>query len=236
MSRRILLISNSISHGGGFLDHCSEEIVDFLGKIKEVLFIPYALHDRDNYAKLAQNRFKKMGLTLTSIHRSKNPGKSIEKAPALFVGGGNTFRLLTAMYKNRLLNVIRKRVNGGMPYIGASAGSNLASPTIKTTNDMPIVEPPSLKALNLVQFNINPHYLDPDPKSTHKGETREQRINEFHEENQPTVVGLREGSMLRIKGKQVSLKGTTAARIFRKGKKPVEYKPGAKLNFLLKPT
>jgi dipeptidase E len=151
----------------------------------------------------------------------------------VFIGGGNTFRLLKALYDHDLLGVIRERVSRGMPYIGSSAGSNIAAPTIRTTNDMPIVQPPSFDALGLVSFQINPHYLDPDPNSTHKGETREERIIQFLEENETPVVGIREGAMLRIENGKTQLRGSTGARIFRRGHEPVETVPGDYLDELV---
>ena len=147
-------------------------------------------------------------------------------ADAIFTGGGNTFRLLKTLYERDLLDVIRTRVRGGVPYIGSSAGTNIACPTIKTTNDMPIVFPPSFDALGLVDFQINPHYLDPDESSTHKGETREQRILEFLEENDTMVVGIREGSALRVENGMATLVGDKPARVFRRGRDPEEVPVG----------
>ncbi len=233
MKRSLLLVSNSVQHGSGYLDHCADEITSFLGGIQSVLFVPYALHDHDGYERVVAQRFAAMDVTLSSIHHAGNPVEAINSAPALFIGGGNTFRLLKTLYDQSLIEPIRARVAAGMKYIGTSAGSNVACVSIKTTNDMPIVYPPSFDALGLVPFNINPHYLDPDPSSTHKGETREQRIREFHEENTPNVVGLREGCMLRIENDDIRLKGTTDARIFRQGVEPQEYHPGDEVGFLL---
>ena len=229
-TRRLLLISNSTLHGSGYLDHAETEIRDFLGELKHVLFVPFALSDRDKYAATARGRFQKMGYELTSIHTAANPVQAVEETDAVFIGGGNTFRLLKALYEFDLLDVIRERVDAGMPYIGSSAGSNMACPTIRTTNDMPIVQPPSFNALGLVSFQINPHYLDPDPNSKHMGETREERIIQFLEENETPVVGLREGAILRIENGETTLRGSTGARIFRRGSEPVEVLPGTKLN------
>jgi dipeptidase E len=229
-TRRLLLISNSTLHGSGYLDHAEAEIRDFLGELKHVLFVPFALFDRDKYAASAQARFQKMGYELTSIHTAADPVEAVKETDAMFIGGGNTFRLLKALYEFDLLDVIRARVDAGMPYIGSSAGSNMACPTIRTTNDMPIVQPPSFNALGLVSFQINPHYLDPDPNSKHMGETREERIVQFHEENETPVVGLREGAMLRIENGETILRGSTGARIFRKGLEPVEILPNARLD------
>ena len=232
-SKRLLLISNSTLHGGGYLDHAEREIRDFLGNARNVLFVPFALFDRDAYAAKTRERFAAMGYELTSIHEVQDQQESVENADAVFIGGGNTFRLLRTLYEFELLAPIRRRVESGMPYIGSSAGSNVAAPTIKTTNDMPIVEPPSFTALGLVHFQINPHYLDPLPGSTHMGETREERIREFHEENDAAVVGLREGAWLEISGPRLHLRGATGARLFQRGLPPVELAASASIDFLL---
>ena len=233
MSNRVLLISNSTLYGSGYLDHAATEILDFLGNVKRVLFVPYALYDRDAYASQAQKRFVKMGFDLNSIHKASDPKQAIDDAEALFIGGGNTFRLLKALYDFDLIERIRMRVAAGMPYVGSSAGSNVAGPTIKTTKDMPIVQPPSFDALGLVPFQISPHFLDPDPNSTHMGETQEERILQFLEENDTTVAGLREGAMVRVENGTTILKGSSGARIFRKGMEPVEVQPGTQLDDLL---
>jgi dipeptidase E len=231
-NKRVLLISNSTLYGSGYLDHAESEIRDFLGDLQRVLFVPYALYDRHAYAAMARTRFQKMGYDLTSIHESANPQHAVENTDAVFIGGGNTFRLLKALYDFGVIYPIRKRVDSGMPYIGSSAGSNVAGPTIKTTKDMPIVQPPSFDALGLVPFQISPHYLDPDPNSTHMGETQEERILQFLEENDTPVAGLREGAMVRIENGATILKGTSGARIFRKDVAPVEVLPGAQLDDL----
>ena len=228
--KRVLLISNSTLYGSGYLDHAESEIRDLLGQTKRVLFVPYALYDRDAYAATARDRFQKMGYELTSIHTATNPKQAVLDTEVVFIGGGNTFRLLKALYDFELLDPIRKRVTGGMPYIGSSAGSNVAGPTIKTTKDMPIVQPPSFAALGLVPFQISPHYQDPDPNSTHMGETQEERILQFLEENDTPVAGLREGAMVRIENGCTVLKGSSGARIFRKGLQPVETTPGTELD------
>uniref|UniRef100_A0A8C9Z9P3 Si:dkey-69o16.5 n=1 Tax=Sander lucioperca TaxID=283035 RepID=A0A8C9Z9P3_SANLU len=192
MKRRLLLVSNSTLHGSGYLDHCQQHISHFFGKdVKRILFVPYALHDRDAYTKTARDKFKTLG-------------------------GGNTFRLLKSLYDNKVVTEIRRRVlEDGVPYMGSSAGTNVATVSINTTNDMPIVYPPSFSAIGLVPFNINPHYLDTDPNSRHMGETREQRITQYHEEaDTPCVLGLREGSLLLVEGNKATLLGTTKARLF----------------------
>jgi len=234
--KKLLLISNSTLHGSGYLDHCSDEIKKFLGEIENVLFIPYARPSgitHEEYTKIARKRFKKMGYNLSGIHEYANPRDVVKSAESIFIGGGNTFVLINALYKNNLIDIIRKRVNEGIPYIGTSAGSNVACKSIKTTNDMPIIYPPSFEGLNLVSFNINPHYIDPDPNSKHMGETRETRIKEFHFYNDTKVVGLREGAILLINNRKMTLKGSTGAIVFKKDGKQEEYKQGDSLDFLL---
>ncbi len=226
--RRLLLISNSTLYGRGYLDHAEEEIRDLAGA--EIVFIPFALNDRGAYVAKARKRFSDMGLSLTSIHDVSNMQRAIDEADAIFIGGGNTFRLLKALHENKLLEPIRHRVASGTPYLGSSAGSIVACPTLKTTKDMPVVEPPCFEALSLVAFQISPHYLDPDPSSRHMGETQEERILQFLEENDTPVVGLREGSMLKVESGAVRLKGPHTARIFRAGEQPVEVAPGSDLS------
>ncbi len=232
--RRVLLISNSTQYGSGYLDHCAAEIADFLGGAEPVLFLPYALYDRAAYAAKAKDRFATMGLTLYSITEARDVPWAVESARALFVGGGNTFRLLKALYDEKLLEPIRRRVEAGIPYIGSSAGSIVAGLTIKTTKDMPIVQPPSFDALGLVPFQISPHFLDPDPNTTHMGETQEERILQFLEENDAPVVGLREGGILRYENGSVRLKGVGNARLFRRCQAPVEAERGASLDEFLR--
>ena len=234
-TKRILLISNSTLYGGNYLDHAESEIRDFLGNVKQVLFVPYAVYDRDEYADMARERYARMGYEVTSVHTATDPLEAVDKTEAVFIGGGNTFRLLNALYQANLLEPIRNRVQNGMPYIGSSAGSNVAGPTIKTTNDMPIIQPPSFDSLGLVSFQISPHYLDPDPNSTHMGETQEDRIVEFLEENDTPVAGIREGAMIRIENGVTLLKGSRGARIFRRGMEPVETSTGDRLDDLLNP-
>jgi dipeptidase E len=232
----LLLMSNSTSHGRGYLDHCADAIRAQLSPaVSRVLFVPYALHDHATYAERVRARFADLGYAVDSVHDADGgPVRAVERADAIFIGGGNTFRLIDALWRLALVEPIRRRVHAGLPYLGASAGSNVACPSIRTTNDMPIVQPRTFDALALVPFNINPHYLDPSPGSTHMGETREQRIREFHEENAPPVVGLREGSWLRIEGEAMTLDGTAAARVFRRGEPAREYPIGARLDELLK--
>jgi dipeptidase E len=227
-----LLISNSTIHGGGYLDHVHEEIVRMLKPRRTVLFFPYALADHDAYTTKARSRFATMGYSLASIHTSDNPKAAVVGADAFFVGGGNTFRLLKALQDFELIESIRQKVHTGTPYIGSSAGSNVAGLTIKTTNDMPIVQPRSFDALALVSFQLNPHYLDSDPNSKHMGETREERIVQFLEENETPVVGLREGAWLTIEN-GVTVGGANGARIFRRGQLPTEAETGAEISSLV---
>jgi dipeptidase E len=231
--KRLLLISNSTLHGSGYLDHAEQEIRNTLGQLKRVLFVPFALHDRDAYAAQARERFQAMGYQLDSVHQVGEPTTAVEQAEAIFIGGGNTFRLLDSLYQLDLLIPIRRRVEEGVLYMGSSAGAVVSAPTIKTTNDMPIVQPPSFNSLGLVSFQINAHYLDPDPNSTHMGETREVRLNQFLEDNETPVVGLREGCMIRVEQGVHMLKGRTNARIFRRRFEPVEVQPGSTIDDLI---
>jgi dipeptidase E len=230
MSIRALLLSSSRVHGGAYLDHAESEIRQFLNGVSRVLFVPYALQDRDGYAHVARTKFEAMGVGLDSIHDATDPKRALEQAQAIFIGGGNTFRLLNTLYQFDLLDVIRRRAESGMPYMGASAGSNVAGPTIKTTNDMPIVQPPSFEALGLVPFQINPHYIDADPSSTHMGETREQRLREYLEENTVPVVAIREAAMLHLENGVVTLRGKARARIFKRGQQPYDVEPGSRID------
>jgi dipeptidase E len=216
---RLLLISSSNVHGYGYLDHPEPFMRAFLGDARRVAFVPFAAHDHDAYTIKVRDRLARMELDVVSID-------DLDRADAVFVGGGNTFRLLKTLYDRDLLKTIRDRVHAGLPYVGASAGTVIAAPTMQTTNDMPIVEPPSFAALGLIDFQINPHYLDPDPQSTHHGETREERIREYLEENAGPVVGLREGSMIQVEDGVTTLVGEKSARLFRRSEDPVEIQPG----------
>jgi dipeptidase E len=223
---QILLISNSTVYGRGYLDHVEQQIKSFLGSAGKVLFFPFALFERDSYAAKAKARFAAIGYSLETAHTVSDPHKAIGQTDAIFIGGGNTFRLLKALQDLDLLEPIRRKVKGGAPYIGSSAGSNVAGPTIKTTKDMPIVQPRSFDSLGLVPFQVSPHFQDPDPNSKHMGETQEERILQFLEENETPVVGIREGAWLVCEDGAVTLKGESGARIFKRGEVPVEAKPG----------
>lgn len=224
--KRLLLLSNSTNHGQGFLDHAMPALLEFLGPVRRIVFVPFALRDRAAYVTKVVDRLKREGIDVTGATADAGGHETVASAEAVFVGGGNTFRLLDTLQRLGLVELIRRRAEAGMPYIGSSAGTNIAAPTIRTTNDMPIVEPASFDALGLVLFQINPHYLDVDPGSTHMGETREERIREFLEENDRAVLGLREGSWLRVEGDRLSLGGNRPARLFRRGSEPKEMAPG----------
>lgn len=223
--KRILLASTSTVYGGTYLSYLQDELIDFFTGIDEILFVPYARPSgitHDEYTQIAQQFFNRVGKRVVGLHTFADPKKAIRQAKAIFTGGGNTFVLVNQLYGLEVMDVLREAVEKGTLYMGTSAGSNIAGQTMQTTNDMPIVYPPSFKTLGLVPFNINPHYLDPDPQSKHKGETRETRIKEFHVFNDTPVIGLREGSWLRVEDEKVSLKGDLTARIFLKGQESYE--------------
>ncbi len=231
----LLLFSNSTNAGEAYLSYPLPYIQRFLPGVKAVRFVPYAgvTFSHDEYEADVRERFATMGIAVESVHRFDDPVGAISEAEAIVVGGGNTWRLLELMQQQGLVEAIRRRVLEGVPYVGWSAGANLACPTIRTTNDMPICEPRGMRALNLVPFQINPHYLDANPEG-HAGETREDRIMEFLEVNRGTpVVGLREGTMLRVENGGVELEGPRPARCFLHGREPMELQPGADLSFLL---
>ena len=227
---RLLLISSSNVYGYGYLDHPEPEMKRFLEGHKRVGFIPFAIQDRAMYIGKVRDRLGAMGFEVQGIADAHD----LDGIDAIFVGGGNTWRLLKTLYELHLMEPIRQRVRGGLPYIGSSAGTNITAPTIKTTNDMPIVQPPTFDAFGFVRYQINPHYLDPEPESKHKGETREQRISEFLEENETPVVGLREGTMLRVENDSSTLLGLHPARIFRRGHEPVEVPPDSVIDEYVK--
>lgn len=234
MSRKLLLISSSRIHGQGYMEYCRQELLDFWGDIRDVLFIPFALQNHEAYWTNVSRNLQPFGFQISGLHQQADFKQAITSAKGIFIGGGNTFLLTRTLYEHDLLGLIRERVlSGELRYMGSSAGSNVACPTMKTTNDMPIVQPPSFDALNLVPFQLNPHYLDPNPDSQHMGETREDRIREFHQWNETPVVGLREGGLIDVDGDKATLRGVTGARLFRAGQNPEEYSPGADLSFLL---
>ena len=232
---KLLLISNSTNAGEEYLKYPIKEIENFLGSVTEVVFIPYAgvTFSYEVYEAKVQERFDEIGIKVKSIHRAEDPLKMIRDAQAICVGGGNTFALTKRMQEQGLMAAILDKIGEGTPYLGWSAGSNVTCPTICTTNDMPIVEPESFKAINAVKFQINPHYLDANPDG-HAGETREQRILEYIEANpEMYVVGLREGCMLHCQGGRMELKGPKPMRIFKKSVETYEVNAGDDLSFLL---
>ena len=231
----LLLISNSTNAGEEYLQYPIQQIGKFLEGVSEVVFIPYAAvtFSYAAYEAKVQNRFNEIGVKVRSIHRAANPRHMIRNAQAICVGGGNTFALAKKMQEQGLMQAIRKKIAEGTPYVGWSAGSNVCCPTICTTNDMPIVQPESFKAIGTVKFQINPHYLDANPEG-HAGETREQRIMEYIEANpRRWVVGLREGCMLHVEGEKMELIGSRPMRIFKKGVETHEVKAGDDLGFLM---
>jgi dipeptidase E len=231
---RLLLLSNSTQHGRAMLEHAEPAIADQFDGVDEILFVPFALKNHDEYTQLVAGRLSDLGLSVRGLHEFEDRSGALRDAGGVYVGGGNTFRLLREMRSQKLLEPIRDRVLGGMPYMGASAGTNLACPTIRTTNDMPIADPKGLGALDLVPFQINCHYLDAPADSTHMGETREKRIEEYLEENTKTVVGLREGGWLLRRDDHVALYGLRPARIFRRSAEPEEIDSPADLSELLR--
>jgi dipeptidase E len=233
---RLLLISNSTNAGEQFLQHAEKEIQSLLGKgLKKITFVPYAgvTINFDDYTAKVAEKFGELGYDTESVHLSDNPAQLIKEAEAIVIGGGNTFQMADLLQQTYLIQAIRERVADGIPYIGWSAGANAACPTIKTTNDMPIVQPQSFSVLNLVPFQINPHYLDANPEG-HAGETREMRLAEFLVVNpEAKVVGLRESTMLKLEGRKLSLIGPGPARILKKGEDPKEIAAGGDLSFLM---
>jgi dipeptidase E len=230
--KNIIIASTSTLHNGQYLDYLLPEIQLFFGHCSEIIFIPYARPSgisHDDYTKKVAQVFGKISIAVKGIHEFKNPIEAIEKAQGIFTGGGNTFLLVSQLYENNLIETLKKTVLNGTPYLGTSAGSNICGVTMSTTNDMPIVYPPSFTTLGWVPFNINPHYLDPVEGSTHMGETRETRILEFLQLNAEPVIGLREGSWLKVKGDSIILKGALTARVFKRNETPYEIIPETEL-------
>lgn len=234
MRNHLFLLSNSVLFGKAYLEHARDALQEFLEGERSIHFVPYALANHDGYTAVIQKALAPLGLTVKGLHTAADPRRTIEEARVLYVGGGNSFRLLKTLQTYDLLATVRKRVaDGELRYIGSSAGTNMACPSLRTTNDMPIVQPASFSAFGLIPFQINPHYLDPRSDSTHMGETREQRIEEFLEENDVPVLGMREGSWLHRRENQLHLAGVTNARLFVKHAEPREILPGTDLSWLL---
>lgn len=231
----MMIASTSTVHGSGYLSYLLENLSSFFKDTDTILFIPYARPggiSHDDYTEKAKEAFSRIGKHVNGIHEFENPKAALKQAKGIFVGGGNTFVLVNQLYKNNLVSTLQEVIQNGTPYLGTSAGSNICGLTINTTNDMPIVYPPSFKTLGMVPFNINPHYLDPDPSSKHMGETRATRIQEFHAFNSPPVVGLREGSWLEVNGDSIALRGELDARIFEYNTAPYEIETGTDLSGL----
>lgn len=235
--KKLLLISNSTNYGESYLSWPRPYIKEFLDKyqVKNVLFVPFAgvTVNWDDYTTKVRTVFAELGFGVQSVHETKTPLKAVAQAEAIVIGGGNTFNLVHHLHKTGLMEAIAERVNEGIPYMGWSAGANVACPALKTTNDMPIIQPESFDCLHLVPFQINPHYLDANPEG-HGGETREQRLEEFLEINPDIyVAGLREGTLLELCGNALELKGNRPCRVFRKGSSPQEFPAGSSMDFLM---
>lgn len=223
----LLLVSNSTAPGRGFLEHALGLIREILPRRTRLAFFAHASTDPDRYTHVMQEALRPLGISVVPTHGDADAAAELERAEAVFVGGGNSFRLLRAFETLGLLDRMRDRVRAGMPYLSASAGTNLACPTIRTTNDMPIVQPRSFSALGLVPFQINPHYPEPDPAGSYLGESRDQRLAEFLHENDVPVLALREGAWLHVRGGHAVVGGPTGARLFRRGSPPAELQPGS---------
>ena len=229
MTRQLLLISSSRCHPRGYLDHCEAEVLNLFADAEEILFVPYARpagHTHEEYTGIARKRFERMGKRLTGLHEHADPRDAVAAASGVFIGGGNTFVLLRDLYRHDLVTALRERISAGMPYMGTSAGSNVAGLSVGTSNDMPIVHPPTFDAIGAAPFNINPHYPATPPDPTHKGETRDDRIAEFHVFNQQPVIALHEDGVLRIRGDEVHLIGERHALLFSAGQDVQHISPG----------
>jgi len=235
MNKNMIIASTSTLHGGDYLDYLLPELKLHFANSNTILFIPFARPSgisHDDYTAKVALAFAKIGKEVKGIHEFEDFATAIKKAEGIFTGGGNTFLLVTQLYKNDCMITLAEVVKNGTPYLGTSAGSNICGLTMQTTNDMPIIYPPSFKTLGLIPFNLNPHYLDADLQSKHNGETRETRIKEFHSFNTIPVLGLREGSWLDVKGNKIILKGNLEARLFRQNQIPEEILSGTDLSFL----
>jgi dipeptidase E len=233
--KKLIIASTSTLHEGAYLDYLLPILEVHFKNCNSILFVPYARPGgitHDDYTDKVRVAFAKIKKNVKGLHEFDNPVDAIEKAEGIFTGGGNTFLLVTELYKNNVMEVLAKVIENGTPYLGSSAGSNITGMTMQTTNDMPIIYPPSFKTLGLIPFNLNPHYLDADLQSKHMGETRETRIKEFHEFNSIPVLGLREGSWLDVKGNKIILKGNLTARLFTKHQTPIELEPETDLEYL----
>ncbi|AQW99379.1 dipeptidase PepE [Elizabethkingia anophelis] len=230
----ILLASTSTLFGGQYLEYIREEIIKLFNGADEIIFVPFARPggiSHDEYTYKARSFFSTINIKVKGLHEFDNPVKALNEAKGYFTGGGNTFLLVKTLHEQGLLSVLKQNVESGKPYMGASAGSNIGGLNMRTTNDMPIVYPPSFECMGLVPFNLNPHYLDPNPELHHNGETRETRILEFLTQNDTPVVGLREGNWIRRIGDKITTEGSELTRIFERGKEPYEIEAGSELKF-----
>lgn len=228
----IILASTSTLFGGEFLEYLKEELISLYSGIDEIIFIPFARPggiSYDDYTAKADSFFKTINIKVKGLHEFDNKTEALNNAKGFFTGGGNTFLLVKTLHEENLMSVLKRNIESGKPYLGCSAGSNIGGQNMKTTNDMPIVYPPSFDCMGLVPFNINPHYIDPNPDLKHNGETRETRIKEFLTQNDLKVVGLREGNWIRRKGDKISVEGSEKTRIFERNKEPYEIEPGTEL-------
>jgi dipeptidase E len=235
VSKNLIIASTSTLYGGGYLEYLMPELAIHFKDCQSILFIPYARPgglSHDDYTNRVKTAFAVIGKTVTGLHEYENPAEAIENAEAIFTGGGNTFLLVTQLYKYKVMSVLTDVAKTGTPYLGSSAGSNITGLTMQTTNDMPIIYPPDFRTLGLIPFNLNPHYINADAQSNHMGETRETRIKEFHQFNTIPVLGLREGSWLDVKGDKITLKGELRARLFRQGKDAEELESGSDLSWI----
>ncbi|MDN3674720.1 dipeptidase PepE [Flavobacterium branchiarum] len=233
--KNIIIASTSTLHGGSYLDYLLPELEVHFKNCESILFIPFARPggiSHEQYTETVSQAFKKININVKGIHEFEDPTTAINNAQGIFTGGGNTFLLVTQLYKNNIMTTLAEAVKNGTPYLGTSAGSNICGLSMQTTNDMPIIYPPSFQTLGLIPFNLNPHYLDPDSQSKHMGETRETRIKEFHAFNTLPVLGLREGSWLDVKGNKITLKGQLSARLFRQNQEPEELEPQTDLGYV----
>ena len=233
--KNLIIASTSTLHGGDYLDYLLPTLEQHFVNCETIIFIPYARPggiSHDEYTEKVRSAFSKLGKKIVGLHTFENPVKAIQSAQGIFTGGGNTFLLVTQLYQNNVMEVLSKVIENGIPYLGCSAGSNITGISMQTTNDMPIIYPPSFKTLGAIPFNLNPHYLDADLQSKHMGETRETRIKEFHAFNSTPVLGLREGSWLDVKGSSIILRGMLTARLFRQNQIPEELIPETDLFFL----
>ena len=234
MSVDLLLMSSTSVHGYGPFEHVRDAIAEFVVGARSIHFVPYAGSDPERYTTRVQELLAALNVPIVGLHTVPDPRAAISEADVVFIGGGNSFRLLKALWEFDLIEAIRERVQAGqLRFIGSSAGTNMACPTLRTTNDMPIVQPRTFEATGLIPFQINPHYVDAVPDSQHMGETREQRLWEFLEENDVPVLGLREGSWLRRHDESLTLHGVAGARLFRRGRESETFEPGADLSWLL---